>query len=335
VAIIGLALDSDGSAGAAARPATTVPKLRIPLSQPAPARQLLGTTASLWVNPDTPAARARTTALAQGRTADAAALARIAIRPTASWLTNSTSPATVQRVVASASAAARVPVFVIYYVPNRDCGSYSAGGASSASQYLSWVNSVVANLGNSRAIVVVEPDAVAMAASHSCAAAVADSRFALLSQAVTALKRAPNARVYLDAGHSGWVSNLSLLASTLNAAGLRSADGFALNVSNFRTTSDSIGYGTRLSALVGGKHFVIDTSRNGAGPLPAGSGYPGPSWCNPPGRALGTAPSLNTGVPLVDGYLWVKYPGESDGSCGLGDPAAGTFWLNYALGLAR
>src|SRR6185503_5483480 len=105
--------------------------------------------------------------------------------------------------------------------------------------------------------------------------------------------------------------------------------------SNFRTTSDSIGYGTRLSALTGGAHFVVDTSRNGAGPLPTGSGYPGPSWCNPPGRALGTAPTLSTGVPLVDGYLWIKYPGESDGSCGLGDPAAGTFWLDYALGLAR
>ena len=266
VAIIGLTLGSDGTAGATARPATTVPKPRIPLAQPAPASRLGATTGSLWVNPDSPAARARATALAQGRTADAAALAKIASRPTATWLTGSSSPATVQRVVASAAAAGQLPVFVAYYLPNRDCGSYSAGGASSASQYLSWVNSVATNLGASRAIVIVEPDAVAMAASHSCAAAVADSRLVLLSQTVTALKRAPNARVYLDAGHSGWVSNLSLLASTLKASGLRSADGFAVNVSNFRTTSDSVAYGTRLSALAGGAHFVVDTSRNGAGP---------------------------------------------------------------------
>ena len=37
----------------------------------------------------------------------------------------------------------------------------------------------------------------------------------------------------------------------------------------------------------------------------------------------GSAPTLATGVALVDAYLWVKIPGESDGECtrGLG-PAA-------------
>ncbi len=76
-------------------------------------------------------------------------------------------------------------------------------------------------------------------------------------------------------------------------------------------------------------HFVIDTSRNGLGPLnvtpfgaapynqPAGvlPTLAGGNWCNPPGAGLGLRPTANTGVALLDAYLWIKVPGESDGSC--------------------
>ena len=52
--------------------------------------------------------------------------------------------------------------------------------------------------------------------------------------------------------------------------------------------------------------------------------YPDPQdWCNPPGRGLGPAPTLDTGEPLVDAYLWVKIPGESDGECTRGLGPAG------------
>ena len=85
-------------------------------------------------------------------------------------------------------------------------------------------------------------------------------------------------------------------------------------------------YGKQLSAAVGGKHFVIDTSRNGLGPAT--------TWCNPSGEALGARPNAATGQTRVDAYLWVKRPGESDGTCN-GGPAAGTFWADYALGLAQ
>ena len=74
------------------------------------------------------------------------------------------------------------------------------------------------------------------------------------------------------------------------------------------------------------KHFVIDTSRNGQGPWqpPAGV-YPDPQdWCNPPDRGLGLRPTANTGTPLLDAYLWVKIPGESDGECTRGLGPAGT-----------
>lgn len=339
VAVTGviLGVQTDGTAGAVGVAGTVgVPQVQT-TARFQPAAGAPAAASTLWVDPANPAAKARTSLLGQGRTADAAQLSKIASQPTATWLTGdaSTSVAIVTRVLGAAAAAHQLPVFVTYYLPDRDCGGYSAGGAASAAQYQAWIRAVAAALGSRPAMVIVEPDGVAMAASKSCAAATASGHDALLSYAVTTLAKQPRTRVYLDAGNSGWVSNQASLLARLRASGLNSAAGFALNVSNFRTLSDSLGYGNRLSVLAGGAHYVIDTSRNGAGPLPAGSGYRGPSWCNPPGRALGTAPSTRTGRPLVDAYLWVKYPGASDGSCGLGYPAAGTFWTDYALGLAE
>jgi endoglucanase len=89
-------------------------------------------------------------------------------------------------------------------------------------------------------------------------------------------------------------------------------------------------------------HFVIDTSRNGQGPLnvaPYGvAPYDQPAsvlsalttgdWCNPPGAGLGLRPTANTGVPLLDAYLWVKTPGESDGQC---DSAGGARGWDYSV----
>lgn len=54
----------------------------------------------------------------------------------------------------------------------------------------------------------------------------------------------------------------------------------------------------------------------------------------PPGRALGTPPTTKTADPLIADYLWIKRPGESDGTC-KGGPKAGAWWPSYALGLAR
>ncbi len=97
-------------------------------------------------------------------------------------------------------------------------------------------------------------------------------------------------------------------------------------------------------------HFVVDTSRNGQGPWtpPAGKYTDPQDWCNPPGRGLGLRATANTGNPLADALLWVKVPGESDGTCtrgapagsvdpewGLVDPAAGQWFPQQALQLAQ
>ncbi|SCF71261.1 endoglucanase, partial [Streptomyces sp. MnatMP-M27] len=73
-------------------------------------------------------------------------------------------------------------------------------------------------------------------------------------------------------------------------------------------------------------------SRNGNGPAP-GKNDP-QAWCNPKGRALGETPTVATGDKAIDAYLWIKRPGESDGTC-KGGPTAGRWWPRYALDLAR
>jgi endoglucanase len=114
------------------------------------------------------------------------------------------------------------------------------------------------------------------------------------------------------------------------------------------TSGINLRYAQMLGAAEPSAHYVIDTSRNAQGPW-APPAYPDPQdWCNPPGRGTGLAPTLHTGVPLLDAYMWVKIPGESDGECtrGLGsagetvdpewgriDPAAGDWFPEMALDL--
>ncbi|MFI8320836.1 glycoside hydrolase family 6 protein [Streptomyces sp. NPDC085529] len=287
--------------------------------------------APYWVNPDSRAARAAAAHRAAGRTAEAALLDRIASRPVAEWIGPDRPEAEARALTEAATKAGRAALLVLYAIPHRDCGQHSAGGARDGTAYRAWVDAVARGIGGRRATVILEPDAVMHVVVGCTAAQHRAERYALLKAAVDRLKRQPQVTVHLDAGNAGW-SAPERLAAPLRQAGIAAADGFAVNVSNFRTTQESVAYGRRLSALVGGKPFVVDTSRNGNGPHLAGD--PAESWCNPPGRALGTPPTLRTGDPLVRAHLWIKRPGESDGECG-GGPKAGEWFDAYALELAR
>ncbi len=86
-------------------------------------------------------------------------------------------------------------------------------------------------------------------------------------------------------------------AQYLRASGVAKIQGFFLNATHFDWTSREIRYGSQISRLTGGKHFVINTGENGRGPLrPRTSSTPGNEvLCNPPGRGLGPLPTANTG----------------------------------------
>ncbi|MBB2944439.1 endoglucanase [Actinoplanes lutulentus] len=289
-----------------------------------------------YVEPDAPAVGQVVTWTAGGRAADAAAVRRIAESPAAVWFADG-EPGYADRaraLVTAAAAAGRTPVLVAYYVPERDCGAYSGGGAPDAASYRTWIAGLAGALGDSRAIVVLEPDAVTHVLQGCVSGPSAEERYTLLSEAISTLKAAPGARVYLDGGNPSWVRDVDRVAAALVKAGVKNADGFSLNVANFETTEANVGYGTKISDRLGGARFVIDTSRNGNGPAAVDARDAEGHWCNPEGRALGPSPTTQTGEALVDAYLWVKRPGESDGECRAGAPPAGQWWPEYALELA-
>jgi endoglucanase len=287
---------------------------------PAAANPLAGR--QLYVDHTTAAARA--SAAATGT--DAVLLRRISSQPQARWFDGQSNRRDVAAYVATAARHRATALLVVYDLPDRDCGGYSAGGAASAAAYRSWLtHSLVAGIGNRPAAVILEPDALAELGCLS--AAGQRSYYSLLAYAVRTLAAHRQIAVYLDAGNSTW-QPVGVIAARLRAAGVARARGFSLNVSNFNSTAAEAAYGHRVSRLIGRRPFVIDTSRNGNGPAPSHA------WCNPPGRALGQPPSTSTGDPLIDAYLWIKAPGESDGTCN-GGPAAGVFWPEYALALAR
>ena len=250
---------------------------------------------------------------------------KIESQPQAKWFGNWNSDIAgdVKTFTSKALLANKIPVLVSYNIPLRDCGGYSSGGSNDFNTYRNWINAFSSGIvGNP--IVILEPDSLAQL---DCLSPTdQNARLSLLSFAVSALKN-HGAKVYLDAGHPGWQTP-NVIASRLNTAGITQANGFSLNVSNFINTTDNINYGKQISNLLGGKHFVIDTGRNGNGPT---ADY---AWCNPPGRALGEKPMLLNNQGPLDAYLWIKRPGESDGTCN-GGPTAGTFWEDYALGLSQ
>lgn len=279
--------------------------------------------APFYVNPNSAAMRA-----AQRADPPSTELTAIANTPQAYWIVPGGSAATVGQYVGDANAAGAIPVLSIYGIPHRDCGSFAAGGMGSGADYRSWIDGIAGGVGASRVAIVLEPDALAMADCLS--ADQRQERYDLIRYAVDTLSRDPAAAVYVDAGHLRWHSPEDM-AGRLNQAGVGHARGFSVNTANFYTTEDEIGYGEAISGLTNGSHYVVDTSRNGAGPAPDSR----LNWCNPSGRALGTPPTAATAGAHADAYLWIKRPGESDGSCDSGDPPAGTFVSQYAIDLAR
>lgn len=223
--------------------------------------------------------------------------------------------------------------FAVYNLPHRDCsGHFSAGGVRNAAQYRAWIDQVAGAIGAYPAIVVVEPDGLPDAGCLSPARRA--ERLALEAYATRTLAALPNTSVYLDAGRSDWVA-AGRMTYLLRHAGIAHARGFALDTTGYATTANELAYGRKIGLALGGKHFIVNTSRNGRGPLPA-SQYRQPTdvWCNQWGRALGPRPTWHTASRLADAYEWILHPGYSDGLCN-GGAKAGTWWPRYALGLAE
>lgn len=175
--------------------------------------------------------------------------------------------------------------------------------------------------------------------------------------AVSRLGSIDNVYLYLDIAHSGWLgwahtSSATRFYRELLAPGglLAKIHGFAANVANYSPLDEgndpyadearnqsviaSFYEGNRMiderryvaawRSAFPDKGIIIDTSRNGWRPTSDGSpiekrAHRG-NWCNVSGAGIGERPRASP-APGVDAYVWVKPPGESDGTS---DPGATT-----------
>ncbi|MGO4958290.1 glycoside hydrolase family 6 protein [Luteococcus sp. Sow4_B9] len=260
---------------------------------------------------------------------------QVAATPTFTWFdgTTSTDDERLRKLVDRAAASGTAAQLVIYGIPNRDCGLYSSGGQPSAAAYRAWIQRTSQIIGDRKAVVVLEPDAINFCGNDATKA----ERTALL-RFVGETYRANNPQValYLHAGSGeGGVDNV---ASAIADSGVETMRGFALNVASHQTTTAQEEFGEALVARLAARgvpnmHYVVDTARNGSGLTPnPGARY---ASCNNFGATLGRRPTTNTTGAHADAYLWVRPTGGSDGECGKGDPPAGTFFPEITQQVVR
>lgn len=240
----------------------------------------------------------------------------ITTRPQARWLNGFADLAALPAYLASSRKQHAVPVVVAYAIPNRGCSNYREGlpygdferPDPRPDSYAAWITELVEQLGPDRAVVVLEPDALP-------ADCFDDERAATLKGAVDELVAAGQ-HVYIDAGHSGWRPS-GEIAQRLLRSDVDRVEGVSLNVSNRYPTWAVADFGEELSELIGGRDYIVDSSRNGSTTTATDPGSLSNDWCNRPDQALGVQ---ETGTPdpqrwpHLAAQLWIKLPGESDGN---------------------
>ena len=211
--------------------------------------------------------------LDSGQGHNARLLASMESVPSAVWLDGETQAQTargaagesaanrdVERQVRHALTRARhegsVPVFVAYNIPGRDCSQFSAGGAPSDAAYDAWINSIGSALGDAKAVVLLEPDALANLPGYCGSAYNASfpqitngTRIQDVAYGVSTLEQDPNISLYIDAGHSAW-QTVGNIAEVLVAADVQQAQGFFLDVSNYQYAGNNAYYGTWVSSCI-------------------------------------------------------------------------------------
>jgi endoglucanase len=253
---------------------------------------------------------------------------KIVSQPQAMWLAGHV-PDSLSRQADEADKEGSKLLLVTYNIPGRDNGNYSAGGLSGPSAYDAWVREVVWAVAGAEAWYVIEPDAIGLAPNLKDPVKQAE-RYTMLSHAVSVIQQRKN-RAYLAV--SGWHGVDGAAEGFLKAGG-KNAQGFAYNISGYHDLKECYDFCEQLSKRLGGKHYIIDTSRGGNGQWKPTDSNEKEAWCNPPGRALGKPPTFKSEHPNCDGLFWIKRPGESDGTCRSG-PAAGQFSPDIAYELAK
>jgi len=159
--------------------------------------------AALWVDPNSEA-RQTADAWYATRPADANMLYKIGDAPHVAWFGNwnPNVRADVDAATTRITRAGKLPVFVAYNVPQRDCGGLSGGNTTSSASYRTWIRAFANGIAGRRATVILEPDA--LAGMDCLSPADQQNRLALLTYAVQTLRASTKTAVYIDAGNPAW-----------------------------------------------------------------------------------------------------------------------------------
>jgi len=225
----------------------------------------------------------------------------------------------------------------------------AAGIALYKSGYIDPIVNILKRYPTLRIVCIIEPDSLPNLATNINLPKCQQAQVAYLAGVTYAISQlaavGPNVYQYIDAAHGGWLgwdNNRAAAALIFNqvlqaAGGANKVRGFATNTANYQplgslsSTADPcnlesqynkaideshyISLLTQSLAAVGitGKGFITDTSRNGV----INERKDCSNWCNINGAGLGIRPTTDTsftGVTNIDALVWVKTPGEADGT---------------------
>ncbi len=226
-----------------------------------------------------------------------------------------------------------IPIFTTYFLHE------TLGGSPTPAQVRAYmplfkarVNAMARATGRRPAVFLLELDAIGSSQGIARSGALPEWEAALRYE-MDVMQALPHTVVYVEGGYSD-SNSVAYTAKVLRAIGIHHIRGFFTNDTHDNWTIDEDRWASAIAARVGGTHFIVNTSSNGRGPKlnPHPSTQGVEDLCNPPGRGLGIRDTTHTGVRDADAYLWEHTPGNSSG-CG-GGPSGGTFWPQYAEGLA-
>eukprot|EP00833_Pecoramyces_ruminatium_P002459 jgi/Orpsp1_1/1176491/evm.model.c7180000057811.1 len=248
--------------------------------------------------------------------------------PTAVWLAWEGAPAEVEEHLVAAGS--KTVVFILYMIPTRDCNSQaSAGGASSLETYKGYIDSIsktISSHPSTKVVMVVEPDTLGnlVTGSSEACKTVHTLHKNALSYAVNVFGAMSNVSVYLDAAHGKWLGGVTdkvaaVIKEILSNAPNGKIRGLSTNVSNYQPVASEYQYHQKLASSLAAAgipdmHFIVDTGRSGVDITESFSKTE--TWCNFVGTGFGERPkgNPNPSMPLLDAYMWLKTPGEADGS---------------------
>jgi endoglucanase len=268
-------------------------------------------------------------------------LAEVALRPEANWFGNWEKPAEIDGVVrgyikdvtrGDSTTLAQLTDFSLVPWESQLCKV--AETPALVSSYHQWNDGFAAGIGNSRALVVMQPDLPEV--KNTCLSSQTRATYLQeLAWATRKLNSLKHTTVYLDAGSSDWAS-VPVMTALLARSGIKWARGFALDGTHYASTQSEITYGMQVIKALArlgykDKHFIVDTAENGspfnyhqltaagsAGNVPASQSIGQQTLC----QTFGIPPTWQVALPewklgghyqalaqkYADGYVWFGRP---------------------------